>query len=141
MLFSLENWASKFVERATVKKHYFIDNGLLNIFLVGSETSLLENLCAITLYRKSFVDVDFTPYFYNKEVEIDFYLPNMKKGIQACYSIKDSETMDREVKALTTFHRLYGLNEAEIVTYSEETEIVSSGLTIRVTPLAKWLMA
>lgn len=140
MLFALENWASKFVERATVKKHYFIDNGLLHIFLVDSETSLLENLCAITLYRKSFIDESFKPYFYNKEVELDFYLPEQKRGIQSCYSIKDSETLDREVKALTTFNKLYGLNSAEIVTYSEEDTIVTPGLTIRIVPLAKWLM-
>lgn len=141
MLFALENWASKFVERATVKKHYFIDNGLLNIFIADSDTSLLENICASTLHRKSFVDDNYTPYFYNKEVEIDFYLPGLKKGIQACYSLKDSETLDREVRALTTFHRLYGLQEAEIVTYSEDTVIETSELTIQVTPLAKWLMS
>lgn len=141
MLFPVENWASKFVERATVKKHYFIDNGLLNIFLTDSDTSLLENLCAATLYRKGFVDNDYSPYFYNKEVEIDFYLPNLKKGIQACYSIKDIETLDREVGALTTFHRLYGLNEAEIVTYSEETTIETDGLSIRVIPLSKFLLS
>lgn len=141
MLFPMENWASKFVERTTVKKHYFIDNGLLSIFLSGSETSLLENLCAATLYKKSFTDENFVPYFYNKEVEIDFYLPNLKKGIQACYSIKDSETLEREVRALSTFNSLYGLNEAEIVTYSEETVIEVQGLTIRVVPLAKWLLS
>lgn len=141
MLFPMENWASKFVERATVKKHYFIDNGLLNIFLSDSETSLLENLCAATLYKKSFTDENYTPYFYNKEVEIDFYLPNLKKGIQACYSIKDSETLQREVRALTAFHNLYGLNEAEIVTYSEETTVETSGLTIHIIPLAKWLLS
>lgn len=32
LLFTLDNFASKFVEKETVKKHYFIDNGLLNIF-------------------------------------------------------------------------------------------------------------
>ena len=52
MLFSLENYASKFVEKETVKKHYFIDNGLLSIFLIGGESALLENICAVHLYRK-----------------------------------------------------------------------------------------
>lgn len=141
MLFPVENWASKFVERATVKKHYFVDNGILNIFLSDSETSLLENLCAVTLHRKSFHDSRYTPYFYNKEVEIDFYLPEMKKGIQSCYSLKDEETLQREVRSLVEFHRRYGLEEAEIVTYSEETTIEVQGLTIRVVPLSKWLLS
>ena len=52
ILFPLENYASKFVEKETVKKHYFVDNGLLSIFLIGGESALLENLCAGSLYRK-----------------------------------------------------------------------------------------
>ncbi len=140
MLFPLENYASKFAERNTVKKHYFIDNGLLNIFLTDSETSLLENLCAVALFRKSIRDDRFKTYFYNKEVEIDFYLPKIGRAIQASYSIKESGTMEREVKALVAFHKLYGLKEAEIVTYSEEDTINRDELTIRVVPLAKWLI-
>ncbi len=141
LLFSLENYASKFVEKNTVKKHYFIDNGLLNIFLNDSDTSLMENLCALTLYRESMRNDDRDVYFYNKEVEMDFYIPSIKKGIQAAYSVSDPATLEREVKALTTFHRLYGLQEAEIITYSEERTIETPTLTIRVIPLAKWLLS
>lgn len=141
LIFSMENYASKFVERNTVKKHYFVDNGLLNIFLTDSETALMENLCAVTLYRQSVAEEDFDVYFYNKEVELDFYIPKLKKGIQACYSVKNPATLDREVRALTTFHRLYGLKEAEIVTYSEEQVIHTQDLTINVVPLSKWLLA
>lgn len=140
LLFTIENYAAKFVERNTVRKHYFIDNGLLNIFLTDSDTSLLENLCAITLYRKSFENEDFKPYFYNKEVELDFYLPAIKKGIQACYSLADATTEEREKKALTTFNRLFGLKEAEIVTMSEDRVITTPDLQIKVTPLSKFLL-
>lgn len=140
IMFPVENWASKFVERNTVKKHYFMDNGLLAIFLSDSDTSLLENLCAVTLYRKKMDNSDFDFYYYNKEVEIDFYIPSIKKGIQSCFSIHNSDTLEREVKALTTFHRLYGLREAEIVTRSEEGALERDGLTISVVPLSKWLL-
>ncbi len=77
LVFSLENFASKFVEKATVKKHYFIDNGLLNIFLTDSDTSSMENLCAITLYHNSKRNKNQKAYFYNKEVDIDFYIPSL----------------------------------------------------------------
>ena len=60
--------------------------------------------------------------------------------IQAAFSVSEPNTMEREVKALTTFHRLYGLNEAEIVTYSESRTIEKDGLTIRIRPLAEWLL-
>ena len=33
LLFALDNYASKFAEKETAKKHYFTDNGLLSIFL------------------------------------------------------------------------------------------------------------
>ncbi|MDE7376168.1 MAG: ATP-binding protein [Muribaculaceae bacterium] len=140
LLFSVENYASKFVERNTVKKHYFVDNGLLNIFLTDSDTALMENICAITLYRNWSGSEENTFYYYNKEVELDFYIPAIGKGIQVCYNLQNPATLEREVKALTTFHRLYGLKEAEIVTYSEEDTIETSGLVIKVTPLSKWLL-
>ncbi|MDE6692487.1 MAG: ATP-binding protein, partial [Muribaculaceae bacterium] len=141
LIFSLENYASKFVEKATVKKHYFIDNGLLNIFLTDSDTSLMENICAITLYHNSLQNEEEKVYFYNKEVELDFYIPFSKKGIQVSYSLSDPATLEREVKALTTFHKLYGLKEAEIITYSEERVIETPALPIRVRSLAQWLLS
>lgn len=141
LLFPMENFASKFAERNTVKKHYFTDNGLLNIFLTNSETSLLENLCAVTLYRKSIDNENYKTYFYNKEVELDFYIPALKTGIQACYSLHNQETFDREVRALTTFNRLYGLDKAIIVTYSEERTIDTPDLRIHVVPLSKWILS
>ncbi|MDE5850155.1 MAG: ATP-binding protein [Muribaculaceae bacterium] len=141
LLFTMENYASKFVEKETVKKHYFIDNGLLNIFLTDSETSLMENICAITLYHNSMRNEQEKVYFYNKEVELDFYLPSKKKGIQVSYSVSDPATLEREVKALTTFHKLYGLEEAEIITYSEARVIETPTLKIRVRSLAEWLLS
>lgn len=140
LLFTLDNFASKFVEKETVKKHYFIDNGLLNIFLTDSDTALLENVCASTLYRLYSDDADCDVYYYNKEVELDFYIPSKKHGIQACYSLVGGDTEEREVRALTKFHSLYGLERAEIVTYSEERVIHTASLDIQVVPLAKWIL-
>lgn len=140
LIFTLDNYASKFVEKETVKKHYFVDNGLLHVFLTDSETALLENLCALTLYRKSFEAGGNEVYFYNKEVELDFYVPDEKRAIQASYSLSDPATEEREVRALVKFHQLYGLEKAEIVTYSEEREITTPTLAIKVIPLSKWLL-
>lgn len=52
LLISLDNYASKFVEKETVKKHYFVNHGLLHLFINHPETSLLENICAINLHKK-----------------------------------------------------------------------------------------
>ena len=140
LIFTLENFASKFVEKTTVKKHYFCDNGLLNIFLTDSDTALHENLCALDLYKCGLDNSDEAVWFYNKEVELDFYLPGRKMGIQACYSLADDATREREVRALATFNTRYGLDEAVIVTYSESGQIELPELTIRLVPLADWLL-
>lgn len=140
LLFTLENFASKFVEKESVKKHYFVDNGLLNIFLVDSETALLENICALTLHKRACEGSDFDVYYYNKEVELDFYVPSERYGIQASFSVDNPDTEEREVNALLKFHALYGLERAEIVTYSEERVIHTPSLDIHVVPLAKWML-
>ena len=51
---------------------YFVDNGLLHLFINNPNTSLLENLCAITLYKKYGKSL----YYYNRNIEVDFYVPD-----------------------------------------------------------------
>ena len=140
LLFTLDNFASKFVEKETAKKHYFIDNDLLSIFLTHQETSLLENLCAIALYRK-YCNSD-TPqlYYYNKQIEVDFYIPDEGIGIQACYHLNDPDTYQRETQALVALHKAYGLQQAFIISYDEEETIEIDGLPIKVIPILKWLL-
>lgn len=141
LIFTLENYASKFAERESTKKHYFTDNGLLSIFLTDEDTSLLENLCAITLYKK-YNKTESAPqlYYYNKNVEVDFYIPDDAIAIQASYSIQNTETRVREVSALISLNKLYPLKRAIIITYDEEEIIEESNLTIEVIPIWKWLL-
>ena len=140
ILFTIDNYASKFVEKETVKKHYFTDNGLLSIFLTDQDSSLLENLCALTLYKK-YADTE-SPriYFYNKNIEVDFYVPEEDLAIQAAYSLNDQDTRKREVSALVALHKAYPLKRALIITYDEEETIEVNGLTIGVVPIWKWLL-
>lgn len=136
LVFSLENYASKFVEKETVKKHYFIDNGLLNLFLTDPETSLLENLCAIHLYKKYGNEV----YYYNKGIEIDFYVPSEELAVQVSYSLTDDSTLDREKGALVKFANCYNVKNALIVTRDSEQLIEENGLKIEIVPIWKWLL-
>ena len=96
LIFSLENYASKLAEKVSNRKYYFIDNGLLNLFLIDPVTSLLENLVAITL-RKKYED---ELYFYHQNIEVDFYIPAEKLAVQVSYSLKEETTRKREITAL-----------------------------------------
>lgn len=137
LLFSIENYASKFVEKETVKKHYFVDNGLLNIFLISNKAALLENLCAIHLFRQHADNL----YFYNKNVEVDFYLPETGHAIQVSYSIAEEETRYREIDALKKFSDFQPLKKMTIITYDEEETItLNDGKEINVIPVWKWLL-
>ena len=137
VVLALENYASKFVERETVKKHYFVDNGLLSIFLTGTESPLLENLCAVHLFRKYGDRL----YYYSRNSEVDFYVPDEKYAVQACVTLSDADTKDREVSALMKLDRLENLERMVIVTRDEKESIpIPGGRAIEVLPAAEWLL-
>lgn len=136
LLFSLTNYAAKFAEKESAKKYYFRDNGILNLFLVDAETSLLENRIAVELKKLYGEEV----YFYNKGVEVDFYLPLHNWLIQASYSIRDEETRNREISSLLKVCKHVNAKRLSVITYNDEQRIQINGFTIDVIPLWKWLL-
>ena len=136
LLISLDNYASKFTEKETVKKHYFVDNGLLHLFINNPDTLLLENLCAITLYKKYGSGV----YYLNRNIEVDFYVPDEGLAVQASYRMSDESTLEREIKALVAINSLYPLKRAMIVTYEDEGVMERDGLKIEIVPVWKWVL-
>ncbi|GHT75657.1 hypothetical protein AGMMS50262_11620 [Bacteroidia bacterium] len=136
LVFSIENINSKFVERESKKKYYFVDNGLLNLFLIDPPTFLLENLVAITLYKKYENEV----YYYHDSVEVDFYLPEQKMAVQVCYSLRDLDTRKREINALVQIAKRWEIDRFLIITKDEEETISEHGIEIQVIPVWKWLL-
>lgn len=136
LLIPISNHASKFVEKASNKKYYFIDNGILNLFLTDPSTSLLENIVAVNLYKQYGDDVT----FYNDKIEVDFYMPNLKTAVQVSYSIKDEETREREVRALEKISSVVEVDNRYIVTMYDEEVIETKTCRINVVPLWRWLL-
>lgn len=136
LLIPISNHASKFVEKATNKKYYFIDNGILNLFLTDPNTSLLENMVAVSLFKKYGEDVS----FYNSNIEVDFYVPGQNIAVQVSYSLKDEDTRKREVRAIEKLSAVVDVDERYIITMYEEETIETNGKTINVIPLVKWLL-
>ena len=121
------------LNKETQKKYYFIDNGLLNLFLMNSETALLENMVAVELCRRFGKE---NVFFLNAEKEIDFIVPNEKLAIQASYSIKDETTYNREVPPLAKYAKAHEDWKCLLITYDEE----GTEEGILVVPVWKWLM-
>ena len=139
LLSPIQNIASKLVDKETNPKYYFTDNGILNLFLLDGKTALLENLVAITLLRK-FGRED-AVFFYNQNVEIDFYIPETKTAVQVCYSLdKVDGTFDREVGALQKISKVLDCEKLLIITYEEEKTLQIANETIKVVPVWKWLL-
>ena len=79
-------------------------------------------------------------FYFSKNVEVDFYVPEAGLAVQASYDINDDETRRREVMALVALNKVFPLQKAMIVTRDHEEIISESGLTIEVVPCWKWLL-
>jgi predicted AAA+ superfamily ATPase len=131
----ISNYYSKFVEKETNKKYYFLDTGILMLFLNDQDTKLLENQIYIELRRRGF-----SPYFLKSKLEIDFYVPEENLLIQVSYTISDPETRKREIKALESAMKSLEIIESLIITIDEREIIETSSGKIKVIPAFEWLM-
>jgi predicted AAA+ superfamily ATPase len=135
LIFSVENICAKLAEKEANKKYYFIDNGILNLFLIDPSTSLLENQVAIQLRRLYGEGV----YFYHQSVEVDFYIPEVQMAVQVCYSLQDIEARKREINALVKMSKRIGVKRWVVISKDEEDTISEQGINIEVIPVWKWL--
>ena len=142
LLLRLRNIASAFAEKESICKYYYIDNGLLSIQLLNIDTLLLENAVAISLFRKYGHDLDNERvYFYNANVEVDFYIPEEELAVQVSYSLSDEMTRKREVDALSKLPNVHPCKRRIIVTYDEEDTITDKHGAIEIIPCWKWFLA
>ena len=137
LLFTIENYFASFVDKNSNPKYYFRDNGVLNLFIDGKKTALLENIVAINLYRNN----NEMYYLKGNKVDIDFYLPNNNTLIQVAYSLENQDTYEREVSNLINFSS-DSKEELKliIVTYEEKKEIQIEDKKINVITLKDFLL-
>lgn len=139
LLFPIKNIADNLVGRETNPKYYFVDNGILNLLTYNNDTLLLENLVAVTLLRR--YGIDQNVFFYNHNIEIDFFVPEEGLAIQVSYDIsKLTETFDRETKAFVNLSKFLDVRKCLIITYSNEDHIVIEGIKIDIVPYWKWAL-
>ena len=143
LLLRLHNINAAFAKRETNSKYYFIDNGLLSLLLTDPTTTLLENIVAVSLFRKYGNSNDGERvFFYKQNVEVDFYIPDDELAIQVSYSIEESDmTEKREVEALKKLPKALSCKRRLIITYDEEKTIEDEYGVIEVIPCWKWLIS
>ena len=122
------------------KKAYAVDNGLLTAVdwsFSENHGKLLENLVALELL-KSGKDVT----YFSDTRECDFIILEKLSysAIQVCYSLKESDTYDRETDGLVNACKYLKLKSGTILTYEEESEIKKDDITIEVLPAYKYVL-
>ncbi len=134
--FGISNFSNAVSERESIRKHYFFDNGILNLFLFQPETKLLENLVAIFLYRKYGDRL----HYYSRNVEVDFCIPDDGTLVQVSYDISDRNTLERETVALIKTAGYLKCSSLKIITFGQEQTIEKSGYTIEIIPAWKFVL-
>ncbi len=141
LLLSVRNIAAKLTDRESAPKLYFVDNGLLSVLAVRNEPILLENIVALTLMRR--YGTDDHVFFYNKNIEVDFVVPEHEIAIQVCYCFRNDidDTFRRETSALVAYKKFSQFNNLFIITYEEEDVLTIDNTEIKVLPIWKWLLS
>ena len=139
LIYSIKNIADNLTNRETNPKYYFVDNGIISILALDIDTSLLENMVAMELIRQ--YGIDERVFFYNRNIEVDFYIPDAALAIQVSYNPhKTDETWQRESTALIKFTKVLDCQRLLILSYDTEETVEVNGKTIEVMPVWKWLI-
>lgn len=139
LVYPIKNIADNLTQRETNPKYYFVDNGIISILAMDVDTSLLENMVAMELLRR--YGLEEQVFFYYKNVEVDFYIPDAATAIQVSYNPqKSDETWERESTALIKLSKVLDCKRLIILTYELEENIELKGLNIEVIPVWKWLL-
>ena len=139
LIYSIKNIADNLTNRETNPKYYFVDNGIISILALDIDTSLLENMVAMELIRR--YGIDERVFFYNRNIEVDFYIPDAALAIQVSYNPhKTDETWQRESSALIKLTKVLDCQRLLILSYDTEETVEVNGKTIEVMPVWKWLI-
>ena len=137
LILPYENLYGKLQDKESNRKYYFTDNGLLHLFLIDANTSLLENIVAVTLRRKY---GDGSYFWNNKNAEVDFVVPEEGLAVQVSYSMADADTFKRETDGLIKLSSVQPVKRMIVVTMDEERIAEKEGFQIELIPLWKWLL-
>ncbi|MFA6196707.1 MAG: ATP-binding protein [Sulfurimonas sp.] len=127
-------------EQRNPKKIYAVDSGFKKIYdyAIGEDMSkLYENTVYLHLRRKTK-----NIYYYKQKQEVDFYakLEDREILVNVSYDISNLQTRQREINGLVEAMEYLNLNEAFLVTQSEESVVRVEDKTITILPLYKYLL-
>jgi hypothetical protein len=126
-----------FVQRESKRKTYLADNSFIFLNRVAPDKSrLFENLVFNFLQRRH---PELFYYRTGNNLEVDFFInePESKTLIQSSYSVENSDTREREIKALFKAMEEQNMDIGFIYTNNNSEEITINNKTIKVIPFWK----
>lgn len=146
MFFKVNRWSESIIKENTrLPKYYFIDNGMRNAVIMpqsDDDGKMLEN--AVFLHLRRYLEPFKKITYFNDDVECDFVIQHdehIEKLIQACWTLSDDNTLQREIRGLRTASNVTGCKDCTIITFDESDEIDADDLNIKVVPMWKWLLS
>ena len=130
-------------QNVNAKKAYCIDHSLVNSVsprISQNKGLILENLVFCHLRR---VSQRIFYYRTKKGKEVDFLWLNESDNpqlVQVCFSMKESQTRNRELKSLIEAMHELDIKNSIIITYHEEEEVKIDNRLIQIMPAWKYLL-
>lgn len=148
IVFILGRYSHKTGERLSLpKKIYVIDNGYIAAKAVQfseNRGKLFENMIFGEFVKKGFKpNHDLFYYKTRNQKEVDFVLrKNLKISslIQVAYSLDDSKTAIREIKALLEAGQELRCDDLVILTWDQEEIRMVKNKKIKIMPVWKWML-
>lgn len=131
-------------EQQSLRKYYFIDNGLRQAVLLpqsDDKGKLLENAVLLHLNRRLQPFDKIT--YYSGTKECDFIVQHeqqVKALYQACWDMQDTITRQREIDGIIEASRMTLCDNLFIITRDKEDIVIQEGKTINILPAWKWMM-
>ena len=128
------------------KKIYCIDTGFINHFgfkFSEDKGRLIENLVAIELLRRKFLDSNIYYWKDYRQNEIDFVIKKgirINKLIQVTYASSKADINKREIQTLLKGSKELNCNNLVIITWNYEAKLMIGKKEILIIPLSKWLI-
>ena len=151
LMFTVSRFSYKTKQFGQNRKMYCYDNGLIAAKAFQASPNfgrLFENCVAIHL-KKMDIEKKLELYYWRNQQgeEVDFVI---KKGtevvelIQACYSLENQKTREREVRALLNAGKELKCSKLTLLTLREDKEEIHEWFGIKGTitykPLGRWLL-
>ena len=145
MFLRISKYTSSLIEeQQSLRKYYFIDNGLRQAVLLPQSDDngkLLENAVLLHLNRRLQPFDKITYYSGNKECDFIVQHEQQVKALyQVCWDMQDTLTRQREIDGIIEASRMTKCDNLFIITHDNEDTIIQDGKTINMIPAWKWMM-